>query len=190
METGLSGGYPRTDSASRWPESTSPLAPCGGDGVSVVLLMLGTGLCGGGRGGSRLQKPLRPAVLSTPLLPPAGEESLGRVSGQCAHAQPSLLPTPRSQVRGTGSRPRVPTGSPHIKSSEQGVTQNEETRQVGPQPPEVWSHHPRATRESGHPGAGTESRTPALVLPELGWARGPQAWPRLAGLWMGALPLS
>lgn len=103
---------------------------------------------------SRLQKSPRPEIFSTPLLPLAREQSVGGVSGQFAHAQPSVLPTSRSQVRGTGSRARLRTGSPKIKSSEQGVTQNEEMRQVGPQPLEVWSHHPRATRESGHPGGG------------------------------------
>lgn len=139
--------------------------------------------------GSRLQKSLRPEIFSTPLLPLAWEESMGGVSGQFAHAQPSVLPTPHSQVGGTGSRPRVRTGSPKIKSSEQGVTQNEEMRQVGPQPLEVWSHHPRATRESGHPWAGTESPTPALALPELGWVRGPQALPWAGGFVDGGVAL-
>lgn len=112
------------------------------------------------------------------------------VSGQTAHAQPSLLPTPHSQAPGAGSRPRVRTGSPQVKRCEQGVTQNDEMQQVGARPLEVWSHHLRATRESEHPGVGIESPTPTPALPEPPWVRARRLCPGLAGVWMGAFPLS
>lgn len=108
---------------------------------------------------------------------PGGEHAWG-VSGQSAHTQLSLLHTPHSQALRAGSRPRVRTGSPKVKRSEQGVTQNEEMWQGGARPLEVWSHHPRATRESGHPGVGIESPTPTPALPEPPWVRGPQALPK------------
>lgn len=87
-------------------------------------------------------------------LPPVGQESMGGVSGQPAHAEPPCLPNPHSQARGSGSGPRVRTGSPKVKRSELGVTQNEEMRQVGARSLKVWSRHPRATGESWHPGVG------------------------------------
>lgn len=135
---------------------------------------------GRGRFGPREARCGRPCSLrfsTRPLLPPVPAESMRGVSGQSAHAQLSLLPTPHSQALGTGSWPRERTGSPKVKGSEQGVTQNEEMRQVGVRPLEVWSHHPRATRESGHPGLGIESPTPTPALLEPPWVRGPQALP-------------
>lgn len=69
--------------------------------------------------GSRLQKSLRPEIFSTPLLPLAWEESMRGVSGQFAHAQPSVLPTPHSQVRGTGSGDRFAAAGADRKSQNQ-----------------------------------------------------------------------
>ena len=112
-----------------------------------------------------------------PLMPPVGEESLRGVSGQSVHAQPSLLPSPHSQARGAGSGPRARTGSPKVKRSEQGVTQNEEMRQVGARPPKVWSRHPRATRESGHPGVGDCITHPRPGAPAAALGEGPWTLP-------------
>lgn len=115
-------------------------------------LVLGRGLFG--RLGAPCGSPCSLRASPRPLLPPGGQESAGGVSGQPAHAEPPCLPSRHSQARGSGSGPRVRTGSPKVKRSELGVTQNEEMRQVGARSLEVWSRHPRATGESGHPGVG------------------------------------
>lgn len=122
-----------------------------GEGVSVEATHFGEGLYG--RQGHPCRSPSSVKFSPRPVMPPVGEESSRGVSGQFAHAQPSFPPrTPGlgGQVPG----PRVRTGSPKVKSSERGVIQSQEMQQVGARPAKVWSRHPRATAESGHPGVG------------------------------------
>lgn len=52
------------------------------------------------------------------------------------------------------------------------MTQKEEMRQVGARPRKVWSHHPMATKVSGHPRLRTESLTPRPGAPRMALGEG------------------
>lgn len=102
--------------------------------------------------GSPLRKSLLPEIFSTPAF------ASRRARGEFRASEPThSLPPFHLSLPGSGGRfvASVRTGSPKVRRSVQGVTQNEEMRQVGARLLEVWSRHPRATREPGHPGVGT-----------------------------------
>lgn len=130
--------------------------------------------------GSALRKSLLPEVFSTPPFPSSpGREREGSFGPVCPRNF-SLFPsrTPRlgvggGQVRGRECGQEVPKSSVLSK----WLTQKEEMRQVEARPLKVWSHHPTATKVSGHPRLRTESLTPAPELPEWCWVRGPQTLP-------------
>lgn len=112
--------------------------------------------------GGRVPPKLLPLeVLSTPCFASGSRVSMGERLGSILATHALLFSKPHSKAGGQVRGPQARTGSPKVKCTEQGVTQNEEMRQVGVRLPEVWSRHPRATRSRRTRGWGTESPTPA-----------------------------